>query len=210
VSRESVCIGLLIAALNDLDVLAANIQGAYLNAPCGEKVYTICGPEFGKDEGRIGVITKALYGLKTSGFQWHVHLAETLHDMKFKMCAADNDVWYRAAVKDNSTEYYEYVLVYTDDILAISHAPMQNTTVLPSSYRPELDGTDYCNEELHQYYQQANRRTTMDGHIRENQHLHQSFNACRIFSRTTDGTFQSNDPYFCILRTSPSLLLGVG
>jgi hypothetical protein len=47
VSRESVRIVFLMAALNDLDVMAADIQGVYLNAPCRENVYTICGPEFG-------------------------------------------------------------------------------------------------------------------------------------------------------------------
>jgi hypothetical protein len=47
VSRESVRIAFLMAELNDLNVMAADIQGAYLNAPSREKVYTICGPEFG-------------------------------------------------------------------------------------------------------------------------------------------------------------------
>jgi Reverse transcriptase (RNA-dependent DNA polymerase) len=83
VSRESVRIGFLVA----------DIQSAYLNAPCAEKVYTICGPEFGKHEGRIGVIEKALYGLKTSGYAWRIHLDETLREMNFDMCVADNDVW---------------------------------------------------------------------------------------------------------------------
>jgi hypothetical protein len=36
VSRESVQIMFLIAALNDLDVLACDIQDAYLNAPTQE------------------------------------------------------------------------------------------------------------------------------------------------------------------------------
>jgi hypothetical protein len=43
VSRESVRIAFLIAALNDLDVLAADIGNAYLNARTKEKVYNICG-----------------------------------------------------------------------------------------------------------------------------------------------------------------------
>jgi Reverse transcriptase (RNA-dependent DNA polymerase) len=42
VSRESVRIALLIASLNDMEVVTADVQGAYLNAPCHEKVYTIC------------------------------------------------------------------------------------------------------------------------------------------------------------------------
>jgi hypothetical protein len=99
-----------------------------------KKNYTICGPEFVQHEGQIGVIVKALYGLKTSGFQWRVHLAETLREMEFQMCAAANDVWYCSAIKPDNTEYYEYVLVYTDDILAISHAPMQILTCLNQHY----------------------------------------------------------------------------
>ncbi len=47
VSRESVRILFLIAALNDLDVLACDIQNAYLNAPTKEKVWTTAGKEFG-------------------------------------------------------------------------------------------------------------------------------------------------------------------
>jgi Reverse transcriptase (RNA-dependent DNA polymerase) len=77
VSRESVRIAFLIAALNGLDILTADVQGAYLNAPCREKVYTVCGPEFGIHRGRIAVIRLALYGLKSSGFAWRSHLAET-------------------------------------------------------------------------------------------------------------------------------------
>ena len=47
VSRESVRIALTYAALNDLDVFAADIQNAYLQAPSSQKDYIICGPEFG-------------------------------------------------------------------------------------------------------------------------------------------------------------------
>ena len=46
VSRESVRIVLTIAALNGLDILACDIQNAYLNAECREKIYTIAGDEF--------------------------------------------------------------------------------------------------------------------------------------------------------------------
>ena len=37
VSRDSVRIAFLVAALNDLDLLACDIGNAYLNAPCREK-----------------------------------------------------------------------------------------------------------------------------------------------------------------------------
>ena len=47
VSRESVHIALTYAALNDLDVFAADIWNAYLQAPSSQKDYIICRPEFG-------------------------------------------------------------------------------------------------------------------------------------------------------------------
>ena len=47
VSRDSVRIALTITALNDLDILACDIQNAYLTALCREKIWTRAGPEFG-------------------------------------------------------------------------------------------------------------------------------------------------------------------
>ena len=43
VSRDSVCIAFTYAALNDIDVLAADIHNAYLQAPSSWKHYVICG-----------------------------------------------------------------------------------------------------------------------------------------------------------------------
>jgi hypothetical protein len=48
VSRNSVHLAFLIAALNDLEILSADVQNAYLNAPTKEKIYMIAGPEFGQ------------------------------------------------------------------------------------------------------------------------------------------------------------------
>jgi hypothetical protein len=52
VSRDSVCLAFLIAALNDLEILSADAQNADLNAPTKERIYMIAGPEFG--QGREG------------------------------------------------------------------------------------------------------------------------------------------------------------
>lgn len=107
VSRESVRIAFLLAALNDLDIMSVDIQGAYLNAPCKEKVFSICGAEFGLEfYGRVAIIVKALYGLKTSAFAWREHLSETIRlSMDFSPCLADCDVWFRPAVKSDGTPY---------------------------------------------------------------------------------------------------------
>jgi len=124
VSRDSVRIAFMIAALNDIDILACDIGNAYLNASPREKVYTTAGPEFGHElEGRTVLIVRALYGLKSSGAAWHAHLANTLQHLGFTSCLADPDVWFRAAKKADGFEYYEYVLVYVDDLLVLSHQP---------------------------------------------------------------------------------------
>ncbi len=48
VSRDSIRLAFLISALNDIDILAADIGHAYLNTYSKEKVHTTCGIEFGQ------------------------------------------------------------------------------------------------------------------------------------------------------------------
>jgi Reverse transcriptase (RNA-dependent DNA polymerase) len=156
VSRESVRIALLIASLNDMDVMSADVQGAYLNAPCHEKVYTVCGMEFGTEfNGRIAVIVKALYGLKTSAFAWREHLSQTLRELGFQSCIADNDVWMRGVDNKIRGKLYEYVLVYTDDLLCISLNPQEILNSLDQHYllKPESIGVPktYLGAEISEY-----------------------------------------------------------
>ena len=105
VSRESVWIIFIIAALNDLDILAADIGNAHLNAETREKAYTTAGSEFGSQKGCFVVIVRALYGLKTSGAAFHVHLSQSLRDLGYTPTQADNDVWIREAAKPDGTAY---------------------------------------------------------------------------------------------------------
>ena len=120
VSRDLVRIILLAAALNRLQVMACDIQNAYLTANCCEKIWTYTGPEFGSECGQPMIIRKTLYGLKSSGVAFRAHLVETLHDISFKPMKADPDVWIHPVVKPDGTEYYEYIMCYVDDILSVS------------------------------------------------------------------------------------------
>lgn len=121
VSRDSVRIALTYAALNDLDIFAADIKNAYLQAPSSEKHYIICGLEFGLENvGKVALIKRALYGGKSAGRDFWEHLRNCMEFLGFTSCKADPDVWMRAAVKSDGTEYYEYVLLYCDDTLVIS------------------------------------------------------------------------------------------
>jgi hypothetical protein len=119
-----------------VDLLAADIGNAYLNADTKEIVYTTAGPEFGAElEGRQVIIIKTLYGLKSSGAAWRAHLANTLRDMGFTSFLADADVWYHAAKKPCGYQYYEYVLVYADGVLTLSHRSIEIMKQLETYYR---------------------------------------------------------------------------
>jgi hypothetical protein len=136
VSRDSVRIAFMLAALNDVQLLAADIGNAYLNAPTREKVYTTAGLEFGAElQGQPVLIVRALYGLKSSGAAWRAHLAGTLQSLGFISSLADPDVWYREATKPDGFQYYEYLLAYVDDILVLSHDPVTIMKGLEDFYR---------------------------------------------------------------------------
>ena len=121
VSRESVHIALTYAALNDLDVFAADIRNAYLQAPSSQKDYIICGPEFGVENiGRTALIHRALYGGKAGGRDFRNHLCSCMEFLNFKSCLAYLNVWMRPAIKSNGNTYYEYILLYVDIALVVS------------------------------------------------------------------------------------------
>jgi len=120
VARDSVRILLMVAALNGLDVQCADIQNAFLTAPNLGKCYMIAGPEFGEEQGKVFIVRRALYGLKSSSAAFRSHLSQALIDLGFYSSYADPDVYMRVAVKPDGEEYYEYLLVYVDDILCIS------------------------------------------------------------------------------------------
>jgi len=142
VSRDSVRIALTIAALNDLKILACDILNAYLTAPCREKFYCTAGPEFGSDRGKTMIVVRALYGLKSSGAAFRSFLAEHLYDIGYVPSPADPDVWMRPAVKNDGFKYWEYVLCYVDDLLAISHNPSGTMKSIEAKFRLKNDAAE--------------------------------------------------------------------
>ena len=137
-SRESIRIAFLIAALNDLEILMADIGNAYLNAPCRERVYVKVGAElFGQEhEGKHAVIVRALYGLKSAGASWRHTLSNTItQELKYKSTIADPDVYMKPRVKANGEKYYAYIIVYVDDILSIDIKAQEALDRLGEIYR---------------------------------------------------------------------------
>ena len=121
VSIKSVRIAMMIAALNDLEIMLGNILNAYVQAPVIEKVWTTLGPEFGKDARKNAVIIRALYGLKSAGAAFRSHLAKCMEPLGYS-CKADLDLWLKPEIRsEDGVKCYSYLLCYVDDILCIHH-----------------------------------------------------------------------------------------
>ena len=66
------------------------------------------------------MVVQVLYCLKISGSAFRNHLGNCIEALNYLPCRSDPDVWMRKVRKSNGTEYYEYMLLYVDDCLAIS------------------------------------------------------------------------------------------
>ena len=137
-SRDSVRICLLLCALNGLDLKSADIGNAYLNADCKEKVHVRVGPElFGTEhEGKIAVIVRALYGLRSAGNAWRNEFSAWItNELGYESTIADPDVYRKACKKPDGTPYYSYIVVYVDDVLCIHHDPKSIMDIIHANYR---------------------------------------------------------------------------
>ena len=135
VSRDSVRLAFLLAALNGIDILSCDLENAYLNAPCCEKIWFKGGLKCGEDQGKILVVVRALYGLKSAGASWRSTLASLLSDLGYESTKADPDVWIHAAVRDDGFEYHKMLFVYIDDILSLSHKTKECIAEITAHYR---------------------------------------------------------------------------
>ena len=138
VSRDSVRLMFMIAALNDLDILSTDIGNAYLNAINREKVHVIVGPElFGEQySGQYAIIVRALYGLKSAGAAWHSHLSKYItEELGYKSTIADPDVYLKPCIKPNGEKYYSYLVIYVDDVLCFHHHPKKIMDMIGDTFR---------------------------------------------------------------------------
>ena len=164
-SRETVRIAFLIAALNDMELFAADIGNAYLNAPCRERVHVTVGPElFGEAHaGKTAVIVRALYGLKSAGASWRDHLSSVIQQqLKFKSSKADNDIYYKEKIDKSGRKYYAYLVVYVDDILSIDLNPRESIDMIGSHFSIKKGSvgfpTNYLGSNIRRW-----KETSLDG-----------------------------------------------
>ena len=136
VSLRGLRLVLFLGELNKVETWATDVGNAYLEAYTLEKVGILAGPEFGTLEGHTLIISKALYGLRSSGLRWHEKLADCLRDEGFFPCKAEPDIWMRKA-----EDHYEYVAVYVDDLAFSVDDPKQFVKTLEGKYGFKLKGT---------------------------------------------------------------------
>jgi hypothetical protein len=140
VSRDSVRLAFLIAALNGLDLQACDVGNAYLNAECREKIWFVAGPEFGEHQGKVIIVVRALYGLKSSGAAWRKLLQDMIiGELDFTPSKADRDVYIRPAVAKDGFEYYEMILVYVDDLLILSEDASKLLKLIDAKFKLKPD-----------------------------------------------------------------------
>lgn len=127
---------LFIGELNNLECWSTDVGNAYLEAFTQEKIYIIAGPEFGARQGRTLIVSKALYGLKSSGLRWWERFSEILIAIGFQPSKAEDDIWMR----DMGT-HYEYLARYVDDLAIVSKHPEKIIKTLEVDHNLKLKGS---------------------------------------------------------------------
>ena len=90
VYRESVRIAFTYAVLNVLDVWAADVKNASLQAPCSKKYFTFFGTDFGSELiGKLAIIVRAAYGLNSAGADFRNHLRDCMEHLGYESCKAN-------------------------------------------------------------------------------------------------------------------------
>ena len=135
VSHDSVRIAFLVAALNGLDVMACDIGNAYLSAPCRKKVWFVGGTENGNDKGQVMVVTRALYGLKSSGASWRNMLSGTINSLPYRPIPMYIDVQLRNPIVRSITSSYSsmstiYLHPFVRPLPPVSYVLVKRTVTL--------------------------------------------------------------------------------
>ena len=103
-SRVSVIIVLMIDTINVIDLKCANIQNVQFNSKPKEHIYFYARKEFGKDWGKVVVVVRALYGLKSDGSACAAATWKFTRDLGFQPCIDYDDVWTISAVDTSAIE----------------------------------------------------------------------------------------------------------
>jgi hypothetical protein len=104
---------LAVVALCDFELELMDVETAYLNAPLKERVYMQQPQGFHQGPSRcVWLLKKALYGLRQSGREWHLHIDKFIVSLGFTRCNSDSCVYVRRSRSGKPI----LILLYVDDI----------------------------------------------------------------------------------------------
>jgi Reverse transcriptase (RNA-dependent DNA polymerase) len=87
-------------------------------------------------EGHILIISRALYGLRSSGARWHDQFADCIREIGVFPCKAEPDIWMR-----KRGSLYVYIALYVDDLAIAMKSPKELTDILEKQHKFKLKGT---------------------------------------------------------------------
>ena len=64
--------------------MGTDVQNAFLSADNLEKHWIRAGPEFGAEQGKVFIVVRALYGLKSASVAFRYFMANKLDEIGFK------------------------------------------------------------------------------------------------------------------------------
>ena len=163
VGMNSVKLGFTLGDLNQLKCIAGDVGNAYLNGNTKERIYIIAGPEFGSElEGRILIVVKPLYELRTSAASFHEHLTDSLRKFGCVPYKADPSLFYK-----DMGDHYEYIASYVDDILIWSKHTMKVMARLKAVYSMKGVGIPeyYLGGNVEQMDEDGSRKTFRLGYL---------------------------------------------
>ena len=85
------------------------------------------------------VITRTLYGLKTSAKALSEFFGKSLKEMIYTSCDTNPDVWMKPQTNIEGYKYWAYMLVYVDSCLLVHHDPGPVMEELKSRYKLKND-----------------------------------------------------------------------
>lgn len=101
---------------NGLDIHQMDVDTGFLNGKINSEVYVNQPPGFGKVEGKVYRLKKALYGLKESPRVWYDCFDDHLISLGFERCLIENCLY----VLKNQKGKVVYIIIFVDDLLVCS------------------------------------------------------------------------------------------
>ena len=82
ITRETVCIAFTMAALDDINVTAADVLNSYVMTLNRENIRSALGQEIGDNACKSAIIIRVLYEPTSAGVPFKAYLAQFMHELE--------------------------------------------------------------------------------------------------------------------------------